>query len=265
MSPPHGRPKAGEPPLGGDARSARGAHTTCTALLQIDGLYAGYGLAQVLRGIDLTLQAGEIVAVLGRNGSGRSTLLKAVMGLLPAQGRLLFRGQEVQALPTHRRALLGLGYVSEHRDVFPRMSVRQNLLLGSKPPAFADAAAGWSEHRVLDLFPPLQHRLLAPASALSGGEQQMLAIARALMGNPRVLLLDEPTEGLAPQRVQATAVLLRQLRAAGLGVLLVEQRLQLALDVADRVAVLGDGQVQFTGSGAELQDHPEVSAAWLGF
>ena len=237
---------------------------TPAPLLQIADLHAGYGLGEVLRGVDLEVDAGAIVAVLGRNGSGRSTLLKAVMGLMPASGRVLLGGTDLGPLPAHRRARLGLGFVAEHREVFERLDVRQNLRLGAKPPAQPGAKPGWTESRVLDLFPALRERLHAPGWALSGGEQQMLAIARTLLGNPRLLLLDEPTEGLAPQRVQETAALLRRLRATGMGVVLVEQRLQFALDLADRVAVLGDGRIRFSGSTAEFRERGQASASWLG-
>lgn len=228
-------------------------------LLDVRLLHASYGPVQVLRGVDLQLRAGELVLLLGRNGSGRSTLLKALMGLIAASGAVRLGGHDLLALPTHRRARLGLGYVPEQRDVFAHLTVRQNLRLGARRAALA-AASTWDEGRVLALFPALAARLHTPAQALSGGEQQMLSIARALMGNPRLLLLDEPTEGLAPQRVQATAALLDQLRAKKLGLLLVEQK-PWALQRADRVVVLGDGRVQFTGAAAALP--APVSAAWL--
>lgn len=228
-------------------------------LLEAHGLRAGYGLVQVLRGAELQVHAGELVLLLGRNGSGRSTLLKALMGLIPATGTVQLAGRDIRSLPAHRRARLGLAYVPEQREVFPRLSVRQNLRLGARPAADHPSQA-WSESRVLAQFPALVPRLHTAAQVLSGGEQQMLSIARALMGNPGMLLLDEPTEGLAPQRVAATASLLQQLRTDGLGLLLVEQR-QWAQELADRVVVLGDGQVQFSGV---LSDLPQgVSTTWL--
>ena len=227
-------------------------------LLDVRLLHASYGPVQVLRGVDLQLRAGELVLLLGRNGSGRSTLLKSLMGLIPATGRASLAGQELLGLPAHRRARLGLGYVPEQREIFPRLSVRQNLLLGAKPARIVPSR--WNEAAVLSLFPALAPRLHAPAQALSGGEQQMLAIARALMGNPDVLLLDEPTEGLAPQRVAATATLIQQLQKQGMGVLMIEQK-PWARELAGRVIVLGDGLTQFEGSPADIP--PEVSAAWL--
>lgn len=236
---------------------------TLRPLLQVTDLRAGYGLGEVLRGVDLAVDRGEILAVLGRNGSGRSTLLQATMGLLPARGRVRLDGTDLGPLPPHRRARLGLGYVAAHRAVFDRLSVQQNLQLGILPARPDAPRPGWTESRVLDHFAPLRQRLHAPGWALSGGERQLLAIARALLGNPRALLLDEPTEGLAPRPVDATAALLRQLRDDGMAIVLVEQRLQFALDLADRVAVLGDGRIEFTGSPAELDERDAVSARWL--
>jgi branched-chain amino acid transport system ATP-binding protein len=227
--------------------------------LRVRGLCSGYGAVRVLHGVDLQVGRGELVLLLGRNGSGRSTLLKALMGLIAASGEAWLGAQRLSGLPPHRRARLGLGYVPAQRDIFPRLSVRQNLLLGVKPAADGSPAP-WDEAAVLARFAPLAARLHAPAHRLSGGEQQMLALARALLGNPSLLLLDEPAEGLAPQRVAATADLLDTLRAGGMGMLLVEQR-PWARELADRVVVLGDGRVQFCGAPRELP--PAVSAAWL--
>lgn len=227
--------------------------------LRVRGLCSGYGAVRVLHGVDLQVGRSELVLLLGRNGSGRSTLLKALIGLIPASGSVRMADRDLLALPAHRRARLGLGYVPEQRAVFAHLTVRQNLRLGAKPAANG-AAALWDEVRVFALFPALAARARAPAQALSGGEQQMLALARALIGNPQVLLLDEPTEGLAPQRVQDTAALLDRLRASGVGVLLVEQK-PWAQTLADRVVVLGDGRVQFSGALAALP--AGVSTAWL--
>jgi len=230
-----------------------------TPLLDVRDLHGGYGPVQVLRGVNLQVHAGELIVLLGRNGSGRSALLKALMGLIPASGALQWAGRDIQSLPTHRRARLGLGYVPEQRDIFPLLDVRQNLRLGVKAAAGTQATA-WDEARVLAQFPALAERLRTPAKALSGGEQQMLCIARTLMGNPRLLLLDEPTEGLAPQRVAATAALIDQLRASGVGLLVAEQK-PWALQRASRVVVLGDGRVQFSGAMGEMPQR--VSSAWL--
>ncbi|WP_154048543.1 ABC transporter ATP-binding protein [Thiomonas intermedia] len=228
--------------------------------LEIEALHAGYGRVQVLRGVHLQVRAGELLLLLGRNGSGRSTLLKALMGLIPATGSARLDGRELLVLPAHRRARLGLGYVPEQREIFPRLSVRQNLLLGANPARTDPGASRWNAATVQRLFPALTPRLGVSAQALSGGEQQMLALARALMGNPDLLLLDEPTEGLAPQRVAETADLAARLRSLGLGLLMVEQK-PWARALADRVVVLGDGRVQFEGPPRDLPQ--DVSAAWL--
>jgi len=227
--------------------------------LRVHGLCSGYGPVRVLHQVDLQIDRGELVLLLGRNGSGRSTLLKALMGLIAASGEVWLAGRALAGLPAHRRARLGLGYVPAQRDIFAGLTVRQNLLLGVKPAADATLPS-WDEAAVLARFPALAARLHTAAQRLSGGEQQMLALARTLLGNPSLLLLDEPAEGLAPQRVAATADLLRELRAGGMGVLLVEQR-PWAHALADRVVVLGDGRVQFCGA---LREMPAaVSASWL--
>jgi len=231
-------------------------------MLILRGLHAGYGAAPVLRGVDLQVAPGEVVALLGRNGAGRSTLLKAVMGLVPVQGTLSWRGARLAGLPTHRIARLGLGWVPEQRDVFPRLTVAQNLLLGlQRPPR--RAAPRWTLDSVFARFPALAARRAASAGVLSGGEQQQLALARTLLGDPDLLLVDEPTEGLAPALVAAVAEVLRGLKAEGLGLLLVEQKLAIALDLADRCAVLGHGRVVFDGPPAALRADAALQAQWL--
>lgn len=230
-------------------------------LLTVRGLHAGYGAVEVLHGVDLDVAAGQIVAVLGRNGAGRSTLLRAIAGLLPARGSVRIDGVDAAAMPPQQRARLGLGYVPETRDVFPLLSVRDNLRLGIKP---GERAAAALQQQVLAAFAALQPRLRTKASALSGGERAMLALARSLMGRPRLLLLDEPAEGLAPQRVDELAALLRDLRTQGLGVLLVEQAPRLSLAAAaDRAVLLGAGNVQFSGTLAELQQRADLLQNWL--
>lgn len=230
------------------------------ALLTVRGLHAGHGAVEVLHDVSLTVHAGEVVSLLGRNGAGRSTTLQAVVGLLPARGGVWIDGTDCSALPAHQRARLGLGYVPEGRDIFPDLSTRDNLLLGIKP---GEREAAVLEHRMLQLFPALAERLRTPARALSGGEQQMLALARCLMGRPRVLLLDEPAEGLSPERTRALAALLASLRDDGLGVLLVEQRLRVARGLSARAIVLGNGQVRFTGTPADLEQRADILRAWL--
>ena len=232
-------------------------------MLEIADLHAGHGRAPVLRGVTLAVRPGEIVALLGRNGAGRSTLLQAVMGLLPARGTLRWQGRPLIGLAPHQVARAGLGYVPEGRDVFPGLTVRQNLRLGEQPRRPGRPAPSWRLDALLDLFPALRPRLGTPAGVLSGGEQQMLTLCRTLMGDPDAILIDEPTEGLAPQVVAQVAALLRALRAQGLAVLLVEQKLTLALDVADRCAVMGGGRIVFEGTPAELLQAPAVRQEWL--
>lgn len=229
--------------------------------LQVQDVYAGYGHGRVLQGVSFSLAPGEVLAVLGRNGSGRSTLARVLMGLLPAQGHVRWAGHDLLGRPPHAIARLGVGYVPESRDVFGRLSVAQNLALGLQP------ASGrrplWTPDLVYQRFPALAARRDVAAGVLSGGEQQMLSLCRALMGAPRLLIVDEPTEGLAPQVVAQVAALLRDLRAQGLSVLLIEQKLDLSLAVADRTAVMGHGQVVFAGTPAELLAAPGVVREWL--
>ena len=228
-------------------------------LLDIRNAQAWYGRAHVLRGVDLRIGAGEIVAVLGRNGAGRSTLARAIMGLVRRGGAFLWRGRDLVTLKTFEIARLGIGYVPESRDVFPNLSVEQNLLLGQK-----GARPGrWRKEDVYALFPVLAQRARVPAQRLSGGEQQMLALGRALMGDPELIVVDEPAEGLAPQVVFQLAGLFRDLRGRGVAMLLIEQKLELALEVADRACVLGHGEVVFDGTPADLRARPDVQREWL--
>jgi len=228
-------------------------------LLDIRNAQAWYGRAHVLRGVDLRIGAGEIVAVLGRNGAGRSTLARAIMGLVRREGTFLWRGRDLGTLKTFEIARLGIGYVPESRDVFPNLSVEQNLLLGQK-----GARPGrWRKEDVYALFPVLAQRARVPAQRLSGGEQQMLALGRALMGDPELIVVDEPAEGLAPQVVFQLAGLFRDLRGRGVAMLLIEQKLELALEVADRACVLGHGEVVFDGTPADLRARPDVQREWL--
>ena len=231
-------------------------------MLQLDALKAGHGRSQVLQGVDLAVRCGEIVVLLGRNGAGRTTLLKAVMGLLPARGHVCWMGKEILGLPPHRIARLGVGYVPEGREVFAALTVAQNLALGRKRRAQA-AALRWSDDALFDLFPALAERRRVAAGALSGGEQQMLALARTLAGEPRLMLVDEPTEGLAPRIVDQVSLALRRLRADGVAVLVAEQKLTLALDIADRCVALGRGAVVFEGTPAQLSAAPAVRREWL--
>lgn len=233
-------------------------------MLTIHNLTAGYGAgdgqSQVLRGVSLRVLPGQVVALLGRNGSGRSTLAKAIFGLVAAQGSITWRGRELIGQRTFDIARAGLGYVPESRDVFPDLTVAQNLLLGQKLGA---KAGGWQQADLLALFPQLQQRLNVKAGVLSGGEQQMLALSRTLMGNPELIVIDEPTEGLAPQLVAQVGALLTTLKARGVAVLLIEQKLTIALDVADSCLVMGQGRVVFDGTPAALLADAAVQRAWL--
>jgi branched-chain amino acid transport system ATP-binding protein len=218
-------------------------------VLEIAGLQAWYGNSQALHGVDCTVGAGEIVAVLGRNGAGRSTLARAIMGWVQSTGSVRVHGQEMLGQPVHARARAGLGYVPESRDVFPGLTVQHNLVLGEKP---GQRHARWTFADMYRLFPQLALRRDTPAGVLSGGEQQMLALARALMGDPDLLIVDEPTEGLAPQLVAQVADFLVVLRERGVSVLLIEQKLPVALRIADRCLVMGQGRVVFAGAPAAL-------------
>ncbi|BEV15399.1 ABC transporter ATP-binding protein [Herbaspirillum sp. DW155] len=230
-------------------------------LLKVSGLQAWYGQSHVLHGLSLEVGRGEIVSILGRNGAGRSTLLKALMGQVRSSGEIQFDGRSLAGLPTHAIARRGIGYVPESRDVFPTLTVEQNLLLGRK--SGRAPADGWREEDVLALFPALARRHKVAAGALSGGEQQMLALGRALMGNPVLLLIDEPTEGLAPQMVEQVAHCLELLRQRQVAVLLIEQKQALALDLSQQVYVMGRGEMVFRGTPAQLTANHALQQEWL--
>jgi branched-chain amino acid transport system ATP-binding protein len=231
-------------------------------MLRIERLHAFYGKSHVLHGVDLSVGAGQIVALLGRNGSGRSTTAKAVMGLVPSQGSVRFEGAEIGGMKPFEIARRGIGYVPENRDVFPRLTVHQNLLLGQKP-GRPVSGASWSFDDAYAMFPRLKERQHTEAGVLSGGEQQMLTLCRALMGDPRLLLVDEPTEGLAPRMVELVASALQALQGRGLSVLLVEQKLTIALEIAQRCVVMGHGRVVFEGTPAELRANAPMRREWL--
>ncbi|MEX3957874.1 ABC transporter ATP-binding protein [Trinickia sp. EG282A] len=217
------------------------------ALMDARGVRAWYGEAQVLQGVDMGIDAGEIVALCGRNGSGRSTLAKALVGLVRRAGSIRFAGEESIEMPTFEIARRGMGYVAEQRDVFPTLTVEENLRLGVKPKGAVRANVTRLLDQAFSRFPLLAQRRKTNAGALSGGEQQLLALARALMGEPRLLIVDEPTEGLAPQAVAAMADCLLNVRKQGASILLIEQRLMLARAIADRVAVMGHGRIVHDG------------------
>jgi branched-chain amino acid transport system ATP-binding protein len=230
-------------------------------LLRVSDLHARYGKSHVLHGVTLEVDRGEIVCLLGRNGVGKSTTLKSIMGLVrPSAGEVTFDGGSVAGLPPYRAARRGLGYVPEERRIFPTITVKENLLMGVRR---ATAGDGWTLERVYDFFPRLRERERQRAGTLSGGEQQMLTIARTLMGNPRLLLVDEPTEGLAPMIVELVEQILTEVHRSGTPILLVEQSIETALALAQRVYVMSKGQIVFRGSARELADNDDVRRQYL--
>ncbi|TSE25452.1 High-affinity branched-chain amino acid transport ATP-binding protein LivF [Tepidimonas sediminis] len=229
-------------------------------MLQIDNLHAFYGKSHVLHGVRFHVGAGEIVALLGRNGSGRSTTAKAIMGLVDAEGDIRYRGERITGLKPFEVAHRGIGYVPESRDIFPKLTVHQNLTLGIKG---RGRGARWSYDDMYALFPRLKERQHTEAGVLSGGEQQMLTLCRSLMGDPDLIIIDEPTEGLAPKIVEQVADYLRALKGRGISVLLIEQKLTIALDIADRVLVMGHGSIVFDGTPQDLKANPYVRREWL--
>ena len=229
-------------------------------MLQIQGLHAYYGKSHILHGVDLQVGEGEIVSLLGRNGSGRSTTVKAIMGLVHGEGSVKFRGQEILGHPAFDIAHRGIGYVPENRDIFPKLTVRQNLQLGEKR---GRKNPRWSFDDMFRMFPRLKEREHVEAGMLSGGEQQMLTLCRTLMGDPDLIMIDEPTEGLAPKIVELVAEYLNTLKARGVSVLLVEQKLTIALQISGRCYVMGHGSIVFEGTPAELRSNAEVRKEWL--
>ncbi|QKL56885.1 ABC transporter ATP-binding protein [Ralstonia solanacearum] len=233
-----------------------------TPMLEVRGLHAYYGKSHILHGVDLHVGAGEIVALLGRNGVGRSTLAKSIMGMVRCEGHILLRGKDVRGLRTFEVAHRGIGYVPENRDIFPTLTVRQNLLLGEKRNPHQPRPR-WQLDDMYRLFPRLKEREHTPAGVLSGGEQQMLTLCRTLMGDPDFVIIDEPTEGLAPLIVAQVGEYLKTLKARGISVLLVEQKLAIALDISQRVYVMGHGQIVFEGTPADLKADARVRQEWL--
>ena len=234
------------------------------ALLRLEEVHAYYGDGHVLQGVSLSVPRGGVLSLLGRNGAGKTTTLKTVMGIVPARaGRIIFDGRSIAEMRPHHVARAGLGYVPETRGIFPSLSVLENLTLAARDGAAAPAER-WTLERVFELFPRLYERRQSGGAKLSGGEQQMLSIARALLTNPRLLLLDEPTEGLAPIVIDEIQRVLTRLKPTGLAILLVEQNLGFALAFADQVAVLGKGRVRWTGTPAAFAGANEVKQRWLG-
>ena len=231
-----------------------------TALLELKDLHAYYGKSHVLHGVSLNVGQGQIVSLLGRNGSGRSTTVKAIMGLVEATGSVRWRQQELAGRKAFEIAHLGIGYVPENRDIFPKLTVHQNLMLGQKSGA---KKPRWSFDDMYAMFPRLKERQHTEAGVLSGGEQQMLTLCRTLMGDPDLIMIDEPTEGLAPKIVELVAEYLRELQRRGISVLLVEQKLTIALEVSERCLVMGHGQIVFEGTPAQLKADAYIRKEWL--
>lgn len=229
-------------------------------MLEVRDLHAYYGKSHILHGVQLSVGAGEIVSLLGRNGVGRSTTIKAIMGMVDCAGSVRFKGEDMVGLKAFQIAHKGLGYVPENRDIFPTLTVHQNLMLGEKG---GKKKSRWGFDDMYKLFPRLKERQHTEAGVLSGGEQQMLTLCRTLMGDPELIMIDEPTEGLAPKIVELVAEYLRELKRRGIGVLLVEQKLTIALEVADRCLVMGHGQIVFEGTPADLRANAYIRKEWL--
>lgn len=233
------------------------------SLLTIKNLNAYYGKSHVLHGVDMLVNAGEIVSLLGRNGVGRSTTVKATMGQVNATGSILFKGEEIIGLKAFQIAHKGLGYVPENRDIFPSLTVEQNLMLGEKSGRPKDRKPRWSIEDMYQMFPRLRERRNTQAGVMSGGEQQMLTLCRTLMGDPDLIMIDEPTEGLAPKIVELVAQYLKELKNRGISVLLVEQKLAIALEISQRVYVMGHGSIVFEGTPADLRANESIRKEWL--
>ena len=229
-------------------------------MLEVRDLNAYYGKSHILQGVNLDVFAGEVVSLLGRNGVGRSTTVKAIMGEVAPAGSIRFKGRDIAGLPSYRIARLGLGYVPENRDIFPSLTVAQNLLLGQKNPR---RQGRWRLQDMLDMFPNLKARVDTAAGVLSGGEKQMLTMCRTLMGDPELIMIDEPTEGLAPLIVKQVGELISEIARRGLAILLVEQKLSIALDISKRVYVMGHGRIVFEGTPADLKANQQVRHDWL--
>ncbi|MGV3679300.1 MAG: ABC transporter ATP-binding protein [Acidovorax sp.] len=231
-------------------------------LLSVDQLHAHYGKSHILHGVSFEVRRNEVVSLLGRNGSGRSTTMKALMGLVPpTSGHVVLQGREITGLRPFTICRAGLGFVPEEREVFGNLTVDENLHMGEQP-AVAGAVQ-WTVDQMFDYFPRLKERRNTKAASLSGGEQQMLTICRSLLGNPLVLLVDEPTEGLAPKIVTAVGECIRDMHRRGVSVVLVEQKLAIALKVSTRVCVMGHGRIVFEGTPAELSSNEQLLSDWL--
>lgn len=229
-------------------------------MLEVKDLHAYYGKSHIIQGVSFSIGEGEIVSLLGRNGVGRSTTIKSIMGEVEHTGSIKFRGKEIAGLESHRIARLGIGYVPENRDIFPTLTLQQNLILGMKK---RSGGGRWSQDDMYVLFPQLSGRKDFLGGVLSGGEQQMLTICRTLMGDPDLIMIDEPTEGLAPKLVEQVGKLLGEIADRGISILLVEQKLTIALKISNRVLVMGHGELVFEGTPAQLKKNKNIRKEWL--
>lgn len=229
-------------------------------MLEVRDLHAYYGKSHILQGVKFNVQEGEIVSLLGRNGVGRSTTVKTIMGEVPPMGSVTFRGKEIAGKTSFEIAKLGIGYVPENRDIFPTLTVRQNLVLGMKS---TRQSSRWTVEEMFRMFPNLAARADVPGGVLSGGEQQMLCMCRTLMGDPDLIMIDEPTEGLAPKVVEQVGQLLEEIARRGIAILLVEQKLSIAMKISHRLYVMGHGKVVYEGTPDSLRRADGVRAEWL--
>ena len=229
-------------------------------MLAVRDLHAYYGKSHILQGVSLDVGEGEIVSLLGRNGVGRSTTLKAIIGEVSPSGTIHFKGEDIAGWKSHVIARMGIGYVPENRDIFPTLTARQNLILGLKT---TRKKGRWSIEDAFNLFPNLRERADVSAGVLSGGEQQMLTICRTLMGDPDLIMIDEPTEGLAPQNVERVKQLIEEIAARGVAILLVEQKLTIALHISARIYVMGYGRIVFEGNPEDLRTNADIRKEWL--
>jgi branched-chain amino acid transport system ATP-binding protein len=242
------------------SETASSAGSSDSVMLRVDDLHAFYGKSHVLHGVQFKVGPGEIVALLGRNGSGRSTTAKAIMGMVHCSGTVAWKGRQILGLKPYEIAHLGIGYVPENRDVFPRLTVHQNLVLGQKR---SGQQGRWSFDDMYRMFPRLKERQHTEAGVLSGGEQQMLTLCRTLMGDPDLIIIDEPTEGLAPKIVELVGEYLGKLKERGISVLLIEQKLTIAMAISDRALVMGHGSIVFQGTPASLRADASTRKEWL--